>query len=100
MSHPKGEFRKNLKHDLLLCEWTPEKLKNTRVELGLSQNDIAELLDVTRGVVYNIENGKSSSPSAVILYGLIIERYWAYMNGYVPAYRKVGKNTFYEGVSQ
>ena len=60
--------------------------------------DIAEVMKVTGTTVANIENGRNTSPIAIQLYGIVLERYWAYERGYVPAYRKVGQNKYYEGV--
>lgn len=90
--------RGKLREKVFFNDWTPEKLRETRKNLGLSTYDIAEVMQVTGTTVANIENGRNTSPIAIQLYGIVLERYWAYERGYVPAYRKVGQNKYYEGV--
>lgn len=43
-----------------------ENLKRIRVEKGISQSDIAKSLEVSRGFVSNIENGKTNPTLATI----------------------------------
>jgi XRE family transcriptional regulator, regulator of sulfur utilization len=43
-----------------------ENLKRIRMEKGISQGDIARSLDVSRGFVSNIENGKTNPTLATI----------------------------------
>ena len=81
----------------LLNEWTPETLKKTRESLELSQYDIAEALNTTQATVSNIEKGNSASWGICQLYGILLERYWAYKHNYIPTYRKIGENVFLEG---
>ena len=81
----------------LLNEWTPETLKKTRKVLELRQSDIAEALNTTQATISNLERGVNASWGSCQLYGILLERYWAYKNGYIPAYRKVGENVFLTG---
>ena len=74
--------------------WTPEKLRETRKDLGIRQKDIAEILGMTCPAISAIETGKTTSPWAIQLYGIILERYYASLMGYVPAYRKLGDSKF------
>ena len=90
----KTQDRAELRRLMILNEWTPESLKRTRLMLGLNTNDISAVLGVSRPVVSNIEKGINANYATMQLYGIVLERYWAYQHGYVPAYRKIGQNDF------
>ena len=87
----------DLKSLIFLNDWTPEKLVREREALGLSQADIGKILGVSQVTILNIEKGRKTDPFAIQMYGLVLERYYAYTRGYIPAYRKVGENKYKEG---
>lgn len=78
--------------------WTKEALKTNRENLGLTQEDVAYMLGVTRCTIKNIELGITKDPLKVFAYGTILERYFALKQGYTPAYRKIGSNSFEEKI--
>ena len=94
-SIPKS-FR-DISPDIRFMSWTPEMLKKKRNELGLTQSEIAAVVGVTNIAVGHIERGVASNPWAIQLYGIILERYEAAKNDYIPGYRKIGTNEFLEG---
>ena len=96
MAQIKNPERQNLKMYAALGDWTPDKLRETRIQLGLSQKDIGELVGMTGAAVSFLERGQSANLCAIPLYGIILERYWAGIHGYVPAFRKIGESTFME----
>ena len=69
-------------------------LKKEREKLGLTQSEVAVAVGVTNVAISHIERGLANNPWALQMYGIILERYKAYQEGYVPAYRKVGTNEF------
>ena len=69
-------------------------LRKERLKLGVTQEEIAQVIGVTKATISHIERGLTNSPWALLMYTIIIERYKAYSDGYVPAYRKVGTNEF------
>ena len=67
-------------------QYKPEELKEKREELHISRPEIANLLGISDQSVYNIERGTSGSEASVILYSMILDRYDAYLDGYVPCF--------------
>lgn len=90
-----GEIR-DIRPDLHLIDWTPESLKATRVKLGLKQEEVANVVGVSKAAVSNLERNYTTNPWALQMYGIILERYYAHLNGYIPAYRKIGENNYAE----
>lgn len=86
--------REHILDKIWYIEWTPETVKETRKNLGLTQYDVAEALCVTQPTIAHLERGDSASWHLIQLYGIFLERYWAYNNGFIPAYRKVGENIY------
>ena len=84
------------KEELGLNDWTPEKLREMRLRMNLSQKTVGDVMDVSRVTISNIEKGKYTNPMHIMLYGIVLERYYAYKRGYVPAFRRVGENKFME----
>ena len=70
--------------------------RSTRKKLKITQQEVADVLGVSKVIVSHAENGHSVNPMTITLYGIILERYWAGIHGYIPAYRKVGENEFME----
>lgn len=97
MSWIQNPNRKKLKEFARLNYWTPEKLRDARINLRLAQRDIAELMGVTVPCISALETGRTLNPWAVALYGIILERYWAGEQGYVPVYRNEKDETIYYG---
>ena len=83
------------KSEIMPIEWTPEELKSFRLKLGVKQTYIADLFGVSQTTISHLETYKIRNPLATQMYGIILERIYAYRYGYVPAYRKVGENEFY-----
>lgn len=82
--------------DIIPFVWTPESLKKMRKELGMTQEDVGDILGITKAAVGYIERGQTTSPLQVLAYGIVLERVWALHKGYIHAYRKIGTNEFME----
>lgn len=82
------------KSEIMPIEWTPEELRSFRLKLGVDQSYIADLFGVSQTTISHLETYKIRNPLATQMYGTILERIYAYMNGYISAYRKIGENTF------
>lgn len=91
--NPEAE-KKYVKQHMHFIDWTPESLRETRKKFKLTQKDIAEVVGLTPVSISAIERGDTTSPWAVQLYGIILERYYAGIHGYLPAFRKVGESEF------
>ena len=85
---------KDVKQYMYFIEWTPESLRETRRRLGLTQEDIAEVMGLTKSAISCLERRISNNVWAIQLYGIILERYIAGTQGYIPAFRKIGESTF------
>lgn len=82
------------RNDLMLFDWNGESLKRFRMGLGLTLEEVGNLLGVTKVTVRNIEVGQILNPMKIQMYGIVLERYYACIKGYIPAYRKIGTGTF------
>lgn len=80
-----------------LNNWTPAELRRVRMQLGLTQEDVASIIGMSKVSISRIESGYMTNPWVLQVYGIILERYYAATKGYIPAYRKVGENVFMEG---
>lgn len=80
--------------DLMLFDWTPENLYKFRMGLGLTLQEVGDILGVSKMTVRNWENGHITNPLVIQMYGIFLERYYACLKGYIPAYRKIGTDTF------
>ena len=89
-------YQSNLQEYIHFQDWTPDKLRETRKRLKITQKEIADAMGVGKVMISQIENHYSASPIAIKLYGIVLERYWAGIHGYIPAYRKIGENHFME----
>ena len=89
-------YQSNLKEYIHFQDWTPESLRNTRKKLKITQQEVADVMGVSKIVISHAENGHSVNPMTLTLYGIILERYWAGIHGYIPAYRKIGESKFME----
>ena len=45
-----------------------EQIKNYRINLGMTQNQIASALDVTPGYISNVENGRTAMSLRMLIY--------------------------------
>lgn len=88
---------RDIRPDMHFVTWTPEMLKKKRLELELTQSEVAAVVGVTNVAISSIERGVACNPWAIQLYGIILERYEAAKNNYIPGYRKIGTNEFLEG---
>ena len=79
---------------LFQSSWTPERLREMRERLGLSQREVADIMGVTKTVVSGIELGRNIYGPAFTNYAMILERYYAYTKGYLPAFRKAGATNY------
>ena len=91
-----GENFKNIRPYLHFNDWTPEELQRARQKLNLTQDEVAAAIDVSGATISNIEKGKTTNPWALMLYGIILERYYAATKGYIPAFRKPGTSNYLE----
>lgn len=67
-----------------------------RETLGLTQEQAGDIFGVTKVTVKNIERGITKDPTKIFAYGTVLERYYAYRQGYLPAFRKEGTNEYSE----
>ncbi len=44
------------------------KIKKLRIEMGLTQNEVAKALNVTPGYICNVENGRTAMSLRVLIY--------------------------------
>ncbi|MBQ0000499.1 MAG: helix-turn-helix transcriptional regulator [Clostridiales bacterium] len=44
------------------------KIKKLRIDMGLTQNEVAKELDVTPGYICNVENGRTAMSLRVLIY--------------------------------
>ena len=45
-----------------------EQIKNYRINLGMTQNQVAKELDVTPGYISNVENGRTAMSLRLLIY--------------------------------
>lgn len=45
-----------------------EQIKNYRINLGMTQNQVAKELDVTPGYISNVENGRTAMSLKLLIY--------------------------------
>ena len=94
MGRRQQKFENRLNDMVVFQPWTIEELVATRKKLGLRQRDISDLIGLTPPAISALETGKVTSVWAINLYGVILERYYAALKGYIPAYRKLGQSQF------
>ena len=87
---------KTEKKILFGSSWTPEKLRQMREALGLSQSDIGDILGVSKSTVSHLELGYNMAGPTFFAYSVALERYYAWTMGYLPSFRKIGMNEFME----
>jgi len=90
----KAQGWKPSRNDLMLFDWTGESLKRFRTGLGLTLKEVGDLMGVSFITVRNLETGQILNPMKIQMYGIVLERYYACLKGYIPAYRKIGTDTF------
>ena len=93
-------YQSNLKDYIHFQNWTSESLRNTRKKLKITQQEVADVMGVSKIIISHAENGHSVNPMTITLYGIILERYWAGIHGYIPAFRKIGENKFMEETNE
>lgn len=79
--------------------WTLEKLRETREQLGLTQQDIADIIGSSKPVISSLERGANFLGPTFYAYCNVIEKCYAYQMGYVPCYRKVGTSEYSEVIT-
>ena len=77
-------------HDVFPIQWTGDDLRKMRLLLGLRQEDIANMIGVSKCTVSHIETGATTHPLTIFGYAVLLERCYASVNGYLPSYRKIG----------
>lgn len=87
-------MEKLTRRDLFPINFSPYDMKTIRQDLNLTQEDIGNIVGVSKAVICNIEAGRMNDPLKLLAYQIILERIMAYHQGYVPAYRKVGTNEY------
>lgn len=45
-----------------------EKIKTLRIKMGMTQNEVAQALDVTPGYISNVENGRTAMSLRILIY--------------------------------
>ena len=45
-----------------------EQIKELRLKMGMTQNDVAQALDVTPGYICNVENGRTAMSLRILIY--------------------------------
>lgn len=81
---------KTVKDILFGHTWTPKALKYYREYLGLTQKEVGDILELSCNRISQIENGDGANEVILLAYGTLLERYYAYKQGYLPSYRKIG----------
>ncbi len=71
---------------LWLNEWSSDELRNARLDMGLKQNDIAEVMRVSGNALGYIERNQGGALSTMDLYGILLERSFGYQNFLSPVY--------------
>lgn len=84
------DYSRDIRSCLGLKDYDPAELQKERILLGLTQKDVAKAIGVTATAISCIETGKAANPWAIQMYGIILERYKAYIEDYIPTYRKEG----------
>ena len=72
------DLKKPLKEELFPIRWDSELAKKTRIDLGLTQGDVASYLGVCVCTVKKFESGNSASTTMALAYGTLLERYSRY----------------------
>jgi len=85
-----------IKKILFQSTWTPEKLRETREMLGLSQTNVADILGVSKATISHMELGYNANGASFTAYCIVLERLYAYSQGYLPSYRRIGGSQFIE----
>jgi transcriptional regulator with XRE-family HTH domain len=80
----------DIRDSLKIIEWKPSQLKEIRESLGISQTKMAEIILCSHPTISAIENGTSHNPFVSTLYGIFLERLWAFKHEMIPGYRKIG----------
>lgn len=82
----KGSLMKNISEDNY-----GEKIKEYRVEMGLTQGQVAEALDVTPGYICNVENGRTAMSLRILTYyaKLMNISLDSLVGNLVPSYKEV-----------
>lgn len=78
-----------------LNPWTSEQLFAAREYLGLSQKNVADAIGVSKMTISSLERGVAVNGSTAILYGIMLERYYAWTQFLDPEFvaLKVGRRT-------
>lgn len=82
------------KSSLMIFDYTPKQLEMMRTGMGISKREVAEFFGVTEPTIKYWESGRTKSQIIYWMYGIFLERYYAEIKGYVPAFRKIGGGTF------
>ena len=84
------------KQDVIPIEWTGEKLRDMRRKIGVTLEEVADVLGYSPSGLSWIERGKTMNTLVMLGYGSVLENWYACDKGYIPAYRKIGTNEFEE----
>lgn len=79
--------------------FSPVELAQIREDMGVSISQVTAYTGIHPQTIRRIESGKGGAPALENLYQLAIERLYAYDQGYLPAYRKIGENEFRKGAA-
>lgn len=79
--------------------FSPVELAQMREEMGISISQVTAYTGIHPQTIRRIESGKGGAPALENFYQLAIERLYAYKQGYLPAYRKIGENEFRKGAA-
>lgn len=80
-------------------DFTPTELAQIRENMGVSVAQVEAYTGIHHQTIRRIESGKGGHTAMENLYQLAIERLYAYNEGYLPAYRKIGENEFRKGAA-
>ena len=72
------------------------ELRAMRKQLGLSRAQVAEVLDISRQTITNLESERNLYMPLLVMYEAFLERYFAADHGYLPSFRKAGENAYAE----
>ena len=95
----KNKFKRNSTLELVwrFPNFSPVELAQIRQNMGITISEVENYTGIHHQTIQRIESGKGANAALENLYQLAIERLYAYNNGYLPAYRKIGENEFISG---
>ena len=74
--------------------FSPTELYQIRESMGFTISQIQAYTGLHPQTIRRIEAGIPVNKASMNLYQMLMERLYAFKEGYLPAYRKIGESTF------